>query len=189
MRDITAIVPLPLHDKRLRPNRLLHRAEHDVMAKHFPLYRMRKPAVIDPSHPIARSKNHIDAIIAAKRLAQPMWKLQLGAVTGRFERHQCRSTIPRLYKNIEILCMSFQPRMASVRISPADQKRHTRLFQIADRALIKIAANWIESRSAAGQHLHHPRFFLSLLLPSLRGKSTAAKPMPQTLAAERHLRV
>ena len=78
MHDVRGVVALALHDERLGPDRLLHRAQQNVDSKHLPRAGVFEPSVIYIRNAIARVEDHIHVTMLAGCLAQPVRERQLG---------------------------------------------------------------------------------------------------------------
>src|SRR5687768_13960636 len=124
VRDVTAVEPLALHDERLGPDHLLGRDQTYGMVEHGGLDAVAEPVVVDRGHPVARAEDHVDEVVAAARLAEPVGERQLRLAAGGGEDVEHPLDVARMHEDVEVLRVPRDARVALERVGAAHEKRH-----------------------------------------------------------------
>jgi hypothetical protein len=103
MNDIGAVEALTLLDECLRPDHLLDRRQSDDRAEHVGFRRVVEPQIVDAGDAVARAEDHVDEVIAAVDLAEPVRKRQRGLVAERLECGQHTRAVVRPHEDVDVL--------------------------------------------------------------------------------------
>lgn len=71
VRDVAAVMALPLLDEDFGPDELGRADQGDAKPEHMTLSRMREPLFLDWDDVVARTENDVDEIIAVADLSNP----------------------------------------------------------------------------------------------------------------------
>src|SRR4030095_10912881 len=106
VHNVRPVIAFTLHDIALGPEHFFWWAEVHGNSQHTASHSMGKPRLINRGDAVARTKDHVDTVRAAARLAQPMWKGQLRVIPCGVEDLESVGTMMWVYKDIKILGMA-----------------------------------------------------------------------------------
>ena len=135
---VAAVEALALLDERLRPDHLLGRAEPRRDAEHLLVHRVLEPEVVHPGDPVARAEDHVDEVVSAVALAQPVGEGPLDRAAHPLQLLQGAVEVPGMDEDVEILGVPDDSGVAGERVGAADQERHPRLLQLGHRPAIEL---------------------------------------------------
>ena len=138
VRDIGAVVPLALHDQRLRPDHFLGRTQLDGRAEYLFVHRVREPLVVHYGDAVARAVDHVDELVPVVRFRQPVGEGDLGLESGAIQHVEHALDVAAADEDVEVLG---RPRDAGVvlkGVGAADHIRHAAAIQHVERRAIQL---------------------------------------------------
>src|SRR6266852_1180070 len=122
MEDVGAVEPLALLNERFRPDHFLDRRQADDEAEHVGLRRVLEPEIVHARDAVARAEDHVDEVIAAMDLPEPVRKRNLGVVPKALEGLAHARTVLRLHEDVDTLRVARPVRIMRTSDRSADQK-------------------------------------------------------------------
>lgn len=138
MRNVGAVEALTLLDERLGPQHLFSWTQPHRHVENSVARGVGEPFVVDSRHAVARCEDHVDEVVAAVRLAEPMRERHVDLVGGALERSRRVRKIGRPDKNIEIFRVPFDPGVASKGERAADEYLDVFAFERCQGAAVEL---------------------------------------------------
>ena len=107
---------------------------------------MLEPLVVDSGDAIARAIDHVDEVLAAMGLAEPMRKRYLGAIAGFFQGTQRAREIGCFDEHVKILGVARDACISSEGVGAADQDVELRVLEHAQRVAVKGLGRRLENQ-------------------------------------------
>jgi hypothetical protein len=149
VHDVSAVEALPLHDKRLLPEKLLDWSDLDRHPEHFGLERVSEPLVVHAADAIARREDQVHMVARLMRLREPVRERDLRAVAGIAKRGERAIQVAASHKEIEVLGVAHDAGVLEIRVGSPHQKWNVRVTQHVQRAAIErvgVATGVVERR-------------------------------------------
>src|SRR5262245_22317628 len=129
VRDVGAVVALPLHHERLLPEQLfdgryLHRHAEDVGFE-----RVREPFIVDTTDAVARAEYDVDDVVHLTGLREPVRERDFGLIPGLPQRAERGIQIRAPNEEGEVLRLANDAGIGEQRVRAAEEKRHLRIAE------------------------------------------------------------
>src|SRR5262245_21968946 len=141
VRDVRAVVSLPLHDESLGPDHLLRWRHAHGHTQHEGSLTVGEPFVVDLGHTIARAVDDVDAVAVDLRLAEPVRKRQVRLEARRRQSLQDRQRIAPAHEEVEVLRATYIARIVTERMPPTHEKGKTEAPQEVEGLAMATASN------------------------------------------------
>jgi hypothetical protein len=137
VRHVGAVEPLALLNERLGPQHLFDRTQLDGQVEDRPHRRVREPLLIDTRDAIARAVDHVDEVLAAIRLAEPMRKRDGRRVAGTTECAQTALEVSAADEDVEVLGVALDARVVGEGVTTSDKDIDTGSLEHVERAAVE----------------------------------------------------
>jgi hypothetical protein len=104
-----------------------------------------EPLVVDVCHAVARAVDHINEVVAAVRLAEPVREWHRRGVTRLLERAQRVLKVGLPDEDVEVFGVALDPRIAPERICAADQDVEPGIGKRDQRLAVEVSLVLVEN--------------------------------------------
>ena len=137
MSDVGAVIALPLHDERFRPNHLRDRTNLLRSAENLSRLGIFEPVIIDRGDAVPGAENDIDKIISLIDLGEPMRKSELDLKTRSTEKFENRPNVSPAHENIQVLGIAPDSGVMFQGERAADQERSFGLDELGQHSPVE----------------------------------------------------
>jgi hypothetical protein len=135
--DIGAVEPLALLNERLRPDHFFGRAQSHRNVEDLVAGGMFEPLGVDAGEAVTGAVDHVDEILAAVCLAQPVREGHRGAIASFFQGTQRPFEVGRFDEHVKVLGVALDPRISGEGICSANQDVELGFRENGQRATVE----------------------------------------------------